>query len=649
MSAARPKSPYLALLLLAASAAPTPSGAQGRPNRPVLHGQEWIAITGKPLAATAGAMIFQAGGNAVDAACAMLAATSTMWDVLSWGGETQALIFDPRSGEVVGINGLGVAPSGATPEYFRSRGHRHPPQYGPLAAVTPGTPGALMVMLAEYGRLSLAEVLAPAIRMADGYPIEAQAVSSIRRFRDEIEQWPSSMAVFYPNEVDGEPAPPEAGQIFRQPDLARTLRKLVEAEAEALETGAGREAAIMAAYDRFYRGDIAEDFVRGANEAGSPMTVEDLATWRVEIEEPVRTSYKGIDVYKLTTWTQGPVLLQMLNMAETLDVAGMGYNSANYVHAIYQIMNRAYADRDFYYGDPYTEPAEPLEGLLSKEYARSRMEDFDAERNDPRVRPGDPYRFQDGDNPFLDLLAEWPLDLDTLAAPATAAQAVGDAPPALRPVRAGTAQSAADALALAAWREAASTGTTAIQAADSAGWVVSVTPSGGWIPAVVAGRTGIGMSQRAQSFVVEDVENPYNVIAPRKRPRVTLTPSMALKDGEPFLSFSIQGGDFQDQNSLQFFLNVVEFGMEVNEAAEAANFHTAQLHNSFGDHERLAGGLTLNEATPPWVVEDLRRRGYRIDFGERTSGPMMAIRFDREHGTFWGAASDNGEDWGIAW
>jgi gamma-glutamyltranspeptidase/glutathione hydrolase len=381
------------------------------------------------------------------------------------------------------------------------------------------------------------------------------------------------------------------------------------------------------------------------------MMREDLASWRVEIEEPVRTSYKGIDVYKLTTWTQGPVLLQMLNMLETLDVASLGYNSAGYIHTMYQVMSHAYADRDFYYGDPYTGPAEPIAGLLSKAYARSRMEDLDPERNDDRVRPGDPYRFQDGDNPFLHLLEQWPLDLDTLATPATAARAARGASSRAtsQAVHDTGAAAAADALALARWRATANTGTTSIQAADSAGWVVSVTPSGGWIPAVIAGRTGIGMSQRAQSFVVDEVENPYNVIAPRKRPRVTLTPSMALRDGEPFLSFSIQGGDFQDQNSLQFFLNIVEFGMEVNEAAEAANFHTAQLHNSFGDHERVSGGLTLNEATPPWVVDELRRRGYRIDFGERTSGPMTAIRFDREHGTFWGAASDNGEDWGIAW
>ncbi|MEN8376572.1 MAG: gamma-glutamyltransferase [Gemmatimonadota bacterium] len=610
-----------------------PAAGQGRPNRPVLHGQEWIAITGKPLAATAGAMVFQKGGNAVDAAAAMLAATSTMWDVLSWGGETQALIYDPRTREVVGINGLGVAPSGSTPEFFRSRGMRHPPRFGPLAAVTPGTPGALMVMVAEYGTLSLADVLEPAIRMADGYPIEGQAVRSIRRFRDEIEQWPASMDVFLPNEVDGEREPPEPGAIFRQANLATTLRKLVQAEREALAGGASRAEAIMAAYDRFYRGDIAREFVRGANELGSPMTVADLADWSVRIEEPVKTSYKGIDVYKLTTWTQGPVLLQMLNLLEPLDLAGLGYNSANYVHTVYQAMSRAYADRDFYYGDPYSAPAEPVAGLLSKEYARARMEDFDPDQNDARVKPGDPYLFQEGDNPFLDLLQHWPLDLDTIARPASAAQALLE----------GDRGEAGD------WWELAATGTTSIQAADASGWVVSVTPSGGWIPAVIAGGTGIGMSQRAQSFVVDEVENPYNVIAPGKRPRVTLTPSMALKDGEPFLSFSIQGGDFQDQNSLQFFLNVVEFGMEVNEAAEAANFHTAQLHNSFGDHERVAGGLSLNSATPPWVVDELRSRGYGISFVDRTSGPMTAIRFDREHGTFWGAASDHGEDWGIAW
>jgi gamma-glutamyltranspeptidase/glutathione hydrolase len=158
-----------------------------------------MAVTGKPLGAAAGAMIFQQGGNAIDAAAAMLAATATMWDVLSWGGETQALIYNPHTRQVIGINALGVAPTGATVEYYRSRGYNYPPEYGPLAAVTPGTPGGLMTMLAEYGTMSLAQVLAPAIRLADGYPIEAQAANSMENNKDEIKQWPYSTAVMLPH------------------------------------------------------------------------------------------------------------------------------------------------------------------------------------------------------------------------------------------------------------------------------------------------------------------------------------------------------------------------------------------------------------------------------------------------------------------
>jgi gamma-glutamyltranspeptidase/glutathione hydrolase len=250
-------------------------------------------VTGKPLGATAGAKIFLKGGNAVDAACAMLAATATMWDVLHWGGETQALIYNPNTKKVVGINALGVAPTGATPEFFRSKGMSHPPPYGPLAAVTPGTPGGLMVMLAEYGKLSLAEVLEPAIRMADGYPIEASNVRHIAFERERLLQWPDSRRVMLPNPGD---TPPEAGQMFRQPDLAATLRKLVDAERQTLAAGGGRKAAIMAAYDRFYRGDIAREIVSATRAGGGLFIDADLAGWKVQIEEPVRTSYRGVDV-----------------------------------------------------------------------------------------------------------------------------------------------------------------------------------------------------------------------------------------------------------------------------------------------------------------------------------------------------------------
>jgi gamma-glutamyltranspeptidase/glutathione hydrolase len=590
--------------------------------KPPLHGRHWVAITGKPLGATAGAMIFQKGGNAVDAACAMLGAVATMWDSLAWGGETQALIYNPKTKKVIGINALGVAPTGATPEFYRQKGMRYPPEYGPLAALTPGTPGGLMTMLAEFGTLSLADVLAPAIEMADGYAIEAQAADAIERQKAEIKKWSYSKDVFLPHAGQDREAP-HAGEIFKQADLAATLRKLVDAERQALKAGKSRKDAIQAAYDRFYRGDIAQEFVRGSRELGGLHTTADLDRWKVHVEEPVMTDYKGVQVYKLNAWTQGPALLQTLNILETVDVKAMGYNSARYVHALYQAMNLAFADRDFYYGDTYVAPEEPVKGLLSKDYAKSRAKQIDWSKNDAGVKPGDPYPFQGGTNPFSDLLQKW----------GTTATEPG------QPNRAGNRS----------FDEGFTAGTTSIQAADKEGWVVSVTPSGGWIPAAIAGRTGIGMSQRMQSFVLDRAEGPFNVLEPGKRPRVTLTPSLALKDGRPYLSFSVQGGDGQDQNLLQFFLNVVEFGMTVQQAVEAANFNSYQMRSSFDDHKSEPGRITLNEGMPSWVRDELRRMGYRLDFQRLTSGPINAIFFDWKNGSMWGGSSNHGEDYGIAW
>ncbi len=614
-------------LALLAALLVVPTLAAQRTAKPPLHGRHWMAITGKPLGASAGARIFHQGGNAVDAAVAMLGAVATMWDVLSWGGETQALIYHPGLKKVIGINALGWAPSGATPEYYAGKGYRFPPEYGVDAAVTPGTAGGIMVMLAEYGTMSLAQVLAPAIELADGYPIEAQTANSIEAQKRRLKEWPYSRAVMLPHLGQAREAP-EPGEIFRQPELAATLRRLVEAEARALRAGRSRKEAIMAAYDRFYRGDIAAEYVRGAREQGSPVTAEDLATWQVRIEEPVSVSYKGIDVYKLNVWTQGPALLQALNILEQTDVKAMGYNSARYLHTLYQSMSLAFADRDFYYGDIYRAPEEPVRGLLSKEYARARHGQINWEQNDATIRPGDPYPFQGGTNPFRAQLERWSVtgprnDSSRVAAP----------------------QPADDA----AFLEAFYAGTTSIQTADSAGWVVSITPSGGWVPAVIAGRTGIGMSQRAQSFVLRDEDGPYNVVAPRQQPRVTLTPTLALKDGEPFLSFAVQGGDSQDQNLIQFFLNMVEFGMTVQEATEAANMNSFQMRTSFGDHSSRPGRMLLAESVPEWVRADLRRMGYTLEFQERTSGPINAIWFDRKHRTFWGGSSHHGEDYGIAW
>ena len=351
-------------------------------------------------------MIFAKGGNAVDAACAMLAAVTTMWDVLSWGGETQALIYHPGLKKVIGIDAWAWRRperrrTSITPRAIATRRST-----APLAAVTPGTPGGLMTMLAEYGTMSLGDVLAPAIQMADGYPIEAETANFIEAIKDTIKQWKYSTAVFLPHRGEKREAP-AAGEVFVQKDLAATLRKLVAAEREARKAGKTRKQAIYAAYDRFYKGDIARELVRGVQEEGGLITMGDLARWKVRIEEPLSTTYKGITVYKLPIWQQGPVMLQALNILENADLKAMGYNSPKYIHALYQAMNLAYADRDFYYGDPYFPPAEPAKGLLSKEYAKARYGQINWTRNDSTVKPGDPYPYQGGTNPFAQLLAGW--------------------------------------------------------------------------------------------------------------------------------------------------------------------------------------------------------------------------------------------------
>ncbi len=611
--------------------------------KPPLHGKNWMAITGKPLAATAGSMVFQQGGNAVDAACAMLAATCTMWDVLSWGGETQALIYHPQKKKVIAINAMGVAPTGATPAFFKGKGYEFPPEYGPLAATTPGTPGGICYMLAEYGTMSLQQVLKPAMDLAAGYPIEAQTANSIEKGKDRIKQWPYSKKVFLTHPGEKREAP-EAGEIFVQQDLLNTLTKMVEAEQQALKQGKNRKEAIYAAYDRFYKGDIADEFVRGAQEQGGLITKADLANWKVKEEEPVQVNYKGIDVYKLQPWTQGPVMLQALNILEQFNLKEMGYNSARYIHTVYQAMNLSFADRDFYYGDPAFSTQIPIKGLLSKEYARKRAAEISMLQNNAKAGPGDPYAFEGKKNPFLSLLQQRGFDMTDTAKK----QDRGFAP--LHDQRQTALLSNTDA----DYQDRLWRGTTSVEAADKDGWVVSITPSGGWLPACIAGNTGVGMSQRMQSFVLDSSLNPFNVVASGKRPRVTLTPALAMKEGKPFLSFAVQGGDTQDQNLLQFFLNMVEFGMTVQEASEAANINSNQLWLSLGgnkvaDRQPRAGNILLHDQTPEWVRKELRAMGYTLSFSDRTSGPINAIWFDWKHGTIWGGSSNHGEDYGIGW
>lgn len=594
--------------------------------KPLLHGKNWMAVTGEPLSAVAGAKMFIKGGNAVDAAVAMLAAVCVLNDSISFGGETPALIYDPNQRKVFAINGQGIAPTGATPEFFRGKGLEFPPGYGPLAATTPGTPGALMVMLAEFGSMSLKEVLEPAIDLADGYPIELQTAAIYGESKQQFEKWEYSKQIFLPGG-----RPPEPGEIFVQRDLANMFRKLVATEQEALAAGKSRKEAILAAKDRFYKGDIAVEFVRASQEYGGLHTLEDLANTEVKIEEPLSVSYKGIDVYKCNTWTQGPTLLQLLNILEGIDLKSLKHNSPEYIHTIYQAMNLAFADRDFYYGDPDVEPQEPMKGLLSKEYAAARRKLINFEKNDPTIGPGDPYPYQGEKNPFLDILKE--------------NKELREKSASLEDPRLGERQ--------------VLQGTTSIVAADNKGWLVSVTPSGGWPPAFIAGKTGVGMSQRMQQFVLDKTLNPFNVVAPGKRPRITITPSMALKDGLPYLAFSLPGGDVQEQMLLQFFLNVVEFGMDIQQASEAPKFEGFQMQGSFGLHPIFPGRVSLDTRIPKEVLDAMAAKGYKPVYwkggvrGEH-AGALSTLRINWKHQTLEGGHGIPDGQWsgvryGIGW
>lgn len=595
--------------------------------KPMLHGKKWMAVTGEPLSAMAGARIFEKGGNAVDAAVAMLAAVCVLNDSISFGGETPALIYHPGKKKVFAVNGQGIAPTGATPEFFRNRGMDFPPAYGPLAATTPGIPGALILMLAEFGTMRLEEVLAPAIDLADGYPIEKQTASMYAENRGDFEKWPYSREVFLPGGK-----PPAPGQLFVQKDLANMFRKLVEAERKARKAGKGRKRALMAARDRFYGGDIAREFVRAGREHGGLITMADMAATRARIEEPVTVRYRGIDVYKCGPWTQGPAFLQMLNILEGFDLKSMKHNSPEYIHLLSQAMNLSFADRDFYYGDPDATPAPPLKGLLSKEYAAERRGRIDPDRNDSAVPPGDPYPYQGETNPFRELLEENREFRESLVA-LDIPKGVGE--------------------------HQTRKGTTSIVSADAGGWLVSVTPSGGWPPAFIAGRTGVGMSQRMQQFVLDRAMNPFNVVAPGKRPRTTLTPSMALKDGVPYLAFTMPGGDVQEQMLLQFFLNVVEFGMDIQEASEAPKFEGFQMQSSFGSHAGYRGLISLDSRIPKETFDALAGKGYRPVYwkggvrGEH-AGSLSSIRVDRAHGTLEGGQGIPDCEWsgvryGVGW
>lgn len=550
------------------------SERQERPARYSVRGTRGAIAAGTDFAAAAGMRAFYKGGNAVDAGVtAMFAASVAEYSHFGFGGEAPILIRT-KDGRVKAIAGVGTMPRLASAEFFRRRriltgelmaiepgGLKNIiPVAGLMPALVPGMVEAALVALREYGTISFSEAIAPAIELADGMPLDETRAGSIVRSRRFFELWPDSKAYFTP-----EGSIPRAGEIFRQPSLARTMRGMADAERKSLSGGGSRLAGLDAVRDYFYRGDIARAIDAFSKAHDGLLRYEDMAAFRLKPEEPASTDYRGYRVHKPGFWSQGPVMLESLNVLEGFDLAAIPHNSAEYLHKLVETMKLAYADRDTYYGDPLFSPV-PADKLLSKEYAGSR-------------------RSQISGRASLDFVP-----------------GMIDGRPALHPSQSEMATARID-------DELMARDTTGINAIDKDGVMFAATPSGAWLPSVIAGSTGIPLTQRAQSFLL--TPGHPNELAGGKRPRITLSPTLVTKDGKPAMTLSTPGGDNQDQALLQILLNVIEFKMSSQAAIEAPRFQTRHLVSSFDNHAMNRGDLLLDERISPTVFADLTERGHR--------------------------------------
>ena len=556
--------------------------------RPTVRGVRGVVAGGHPLVAEAGLRMLHRGGNAVDAGVAAVLAGSVIeFSHFAFGGEVPVII-KPANKPVITINGQGQAPELATREFFEKRapesgdnagrGNAAPagiPSTGPFAATVPGVLDAMIVALENYGTMKLVDVMTPAIELADAFPIDELRVNYIHNTRRVYEQWPSSRAVFLPNDQE-----PKIGDIFVQKDLARTLRELVDVEKKNARRG--RHAALEAVRDYFYRGPLAKRYCDAIEKAGGLMRASDMAKFRAEIDQPTKVTYHGYEVYKVGFWSQGPAMLEALNLLEGYDLKAMGHNSPDYIHTVTEAIKLAFADRDRWYGDPRFVKVPGAE-LLSKDYAELRRALIDQKSASMDQRPGDPVNKKS--------LAEL-ISVNSREIP--------------------EAERAND--------------TTCVNVIDAAGNVFSATPSGAWLPSFIAGDTGIPISSRMQSFLL--TPNHPNELKPGKRPRITLSPTLVLKDGQPFAALSTPGGDNQDQALLQALFNVIEFGMNPQEAVEAARFETAHFVSSFADHSFNPGSLSLEKRFGDQVAEEMKRRGHKVTMNDNfapTSAPTIVI------------------------
>ena len=574
-----PKNRIALLLILSIVSWATPlQTAHTQTFRPVVRGKRGVVAGGHPLSVEAGLRILQKGGNAVDAGVATILAASVIeFSHFSFGGEVPILI-KLKGRDVAVIEGMGQAPMKATREFFLSRAGKAGtdmatmagakpgliPSTGPLAATVPAVLDACVTALDQFGTKSLAEVMQPAIELAEGFPIDELRVAYIRTRGSVFAQWADARRVFMPNG-----AVPKVGDIFVQADLARTLRAIVAAEGRALrQTKNGRHLGLMAARDYFYKGPVGQRIGNYMQRSGGLLATEDLARFKAKLGTPVKADYRGYEIYKAGFWTQGPAMVETLNLLEGYDLKAMGLNSAGYIHTLTEALKLGLADRDRYYGDPDFVKI-PTAQLLSKSYAALRRPLIDKERASLAQQPGDPSNMRA-------LLAS--------------AQTIGRISSVPEVERAND--------------------TTCVNVIDKDGNLFSATPSGAWLPAVVAGDTGVLMGQRLQSALTDP--NSPNVVAPGKRPRITLTPTLVLKAGQPFMVLSTPGGDNQDQALLQVLLNIIEFDMNPQEAVEAPRFDTQHYVSSFDDHEFLPGSLNVESRIPEKTIDELKHRGHKV-------------------------------------
>ncbi|KGM31997.1 gamma-glutamyltransferase family protein [Inquilinus limosus] len=576
--------------------------------RPELLGTFGMVTATHWLGSAAGMAMLERGGNAFDACIATAFVLQVVEPhLVGPGGDVPVVFHSAKTGKTEVLCGQGPAPAGATIAHYKSEGLELIPGNGLLATVVPGSFGAWMTLLRDHGLLTVRDVLEPAIHYAEGgHPVLPRVADTIAGLKDFFEaEWPTSAAVFLPGGSG-----PKARQLFRNPALAETWKRVIR-EAEA--AGGDRERQAEAAYDAFYKGFVAEAIDRFArttevmDESGrrhrGVITGDDLARWRPAYEAPLTYDYHGHTVAKIRPWGQGPVFLQTLALLKDIDLASMGPASADFVHTVTEAMKLAFADREAYYGDPDFVDV-PVEALLSDAYndARRGLIGATASRE---LRPG--------------RVPGYEAQVDQVMAVLERLSKVS-----------GTALKdlAANEPTMADMLSARRGDTVHIDAVDRWGNMVAAMPSGGWLQSSpVVPELGFMLNSRGQMFWLEP-DLPTS-LAPGKRPRTTLTPSLALRDGKPYLAFGSPGGDQQEQWQLQLFLRHVHHGLNLQEAIEQPMFHTAHFPSSFYPRERKPGHLLAEESFGPEVLAELRRRGHALEEApEWTVGRLVAASRD---------------------